>query len=56
MLLDSTSPDGLIDKVRDAYSEASDNPTGSHPFPLGSDFALSLGYPEELLRPSHSLQ
>ena len=50
MLLDSTSPDGLIDKVRYAYSEASDNPTGSHPFPLGFDFALSLGYPEELLR------
>ena len=49
-MLDSTSPDGLLGKVRDAYSEASDNPAGSHPFPLGLDFALSLGYPEELLR------
>ncbi len=50
MLIDSTSPDGLLGKVREAYSEASDDPGGSHPFPLGIDFALSLGYPEELLR------
>ena len=50
MLLDAFSPDRLLDKVREAYSEASDNPAGSHPFPLGFDFALSLGYPEELLR------
>ena len=50
MLINSTSPDGLLGKVREAYSEASDNPGGSHPFPLGFEFALSLGYPEELLR------
>ena len=50
MLLDSTSADGLLGKVREAYSGASDDPGGSHPFPLGFDFALSLGYPEELLR------
>ena len=50
MLIDSTSPDGLLGKVREAYSKASDDPGGSHPFPLGFDFALSLGYPEELLR------
>ncbi len=50
MLLDSTSPDELLSKVREAYSGASDDPGGSHPFPLGLEFALSLGYPEELLR------
>jgi|TARA_B100000809_G_scaffold206362_1_gene208426 SAM-dependent methyltransferase len=50
MLIDSPSPDGLLGKVREAYSEASDDPGGSHPFPLWLDFALSLGYPEELLR------
>jgi SAM-dependent methyltransferase len=50
MQVDSTSPDELLVKVREAYSGASDNPGGSHPFPLGFDFALSLGYPEALLR------
>lgn len=50
MLMDSTSPDGLLGKVREAYSQASDDPGGSHPFPLGFEFALSLGYPEELLQ------
>lgn len=49
MPTDSTSQEGLLGKVRDAYSQASDNPNGSHPFPIGYDFALSLGYPEELL-------
>ncbi len=50
MLIDSTSQDELLSKVREAYSNASDNPGGSHPFPLGFDFAVSLGYPEELLQ------
>ena len=49
MPTDSTAQDGLLNKVRDAYSQASDNPDGSHPFPIGYDFALSIGYPEELL-------
>lgn len=37
-------------KVHKAYSKASDDPDGSYPFPIGFDFALSLSYPEELLR------
>ena len=47
---DSNSPDELLVKVREAYSSASDNSSDSHPFPMGFDFALSLGYPVELLR------
>ena len=47
---DSTSPDELLVKVLAAYSSASDNPRDSHPFPPGFDFALSFGYPVELLR------
>ncbi len=43
---------GLRDKVREAYSNAADSPGDSHPFPIGYDFALSVGYPESLL---HSL-
>ena len=50
MQIDSTSQDELLSKVREAYSNASDNPGDSHPFPLGFDFAVSLGYPEELLQ------
>lgn len=50
MQTNSTARDELLVKVREAYSSASDNPNDSHPFPLGFDFALSLGYPEELLR------
>lgn len=35
--------------VRDAYSKVADAPAGAHPFPVGRDFALSLGYrPDEL--------
>ncbi len=37
------------DKVREAYSEAADNPTGKHPFPVGRTFAESVGYPAALL-------
>lgn len=40
----------FLDKVREAYSNAADNPGDSHPFPIGFDFALSVGYPEDLLR------
>ena len=43
MQIDSTERDELLVKVREAYSSASDNPGDSHPFPLGFDFALSLG-------------
>ena len=46
MQIDSTAQDELLSKVREAYSNASENPGGSHPFPLGFDFAVSLGYTE----------
>jgi SAM-dependent methyltransferase len=35
--------------VNRAYSAAAENPQGKHPFPVGRDFAESLGYPPELL-------
>ena len=50
MQIDSTLADELLDKVREAYSKAADSPLDSHPFPIGYDFALSLGYPEDLLQ------
>lgn len=40
----------LRDSVRDAYSLAALRPGERHPFPVGRDFASSVGYPEELLR------
>ena len=49
MQLDSALADELLEKVREAYSKAADHPLDSHPFPMGRDFALSLGYPEDLL-------
>ena len=50
MQFDSALADELVDKVREAYSEAANHPRDSHPFPIGYDFALSLGYPEALLQ------
>ena len=35
--------------VREAYSRAAAHPNERHPFPMGKEFALSLGYPRELL-------
>lgn len=35
--------------VRQAYSAAADKPDEAHPFPLGREFAKSLGYPKGLL-------
>jgi SAM-dependent methyltransferase len=35
--------------VRVAYSRAASNPGEKHPFPVGEAFALSLGYPREVL-------
>lgn len=35
--------------VRKAYSAAAEGPQDEHPFPVGRAFALSLGYPEDLL-------
>jgi len=39
----------LRDGVRQAYSAAAENPHAEHPFPVGQQFAESLGYPPELL-------
>jgi arsenite methyltransferase len=40
---------GLRESVRKAYSRAASSPAGRHPFPVGEEFALSLGYPREVL-------
>lgn len=39
----------LREGVRSAYSRAAQQPRAKHPFPVGRDFAVSLGYPEEVL-------
>jgi len=39
----------LREKVRGAYSAAAERPQGSHVFPVGRQFAESLGYPKRLL-------
>ena len=39
----------IRDGVRQAYSAAAEQPEGDHPFPVGREFAESLGYPPELL-------
>ncbi len=39
----------LRDKVRAAYSLAAEQPNSPHPFPVGREFAESLGYPSEWL-------
>jgi arsenite methyltransferase len=39
----------LRDKVRGAYSAAAVDPNSRHPFPVGRQFAESLGYPPETL-------
>ncbi len=35
--------------VLEAYAEASRHPRGKHTFPVGKEFAASLGYPSDLL-------
>lgn len=44
-----SDPLSLRDSVREAYSRAAADPTAKHPFPVGEQFALSLGYPRDLL-------
>jgi arsenite methyltransferase len=39
----------LRNSVREAYSKAATEPEGDHPFPVGREFAFSIGYPRELL-------
>ena len=43
------SANQLRDGVKSAYSAAADRPQDRHPFPVGRSFAVSIGYPEELL-------
>lgn len=40
---------GIREAVREAYSAASKEPRGKHAFPVGKEFAQSLGYPSNLL-------
>jgi arsenite methyltransferase len=44
-----SDPASLRESVREAYSRAASNPGEKHPFPVGEEFALSLGYPREIL-------
>jgi arsenite methyltransferase len=44
-----SDPERLRESVRVAYSRAASNPSEKHPFPVGEEFALSLGYPREIL-------
>lgn len=39
----------IRERVRKAYSDAAERPGDKHPFPVGKEFAKSLGYPEDML-------
>lgn len=39
----------LREAVRTAYSAAAERPRDEHPFPVGRHFAVSLGYPQDVL-------
>lgn len=47
--MDTNKAKHLRDGVHKAYSAAAENPQGKHPFPVGRDFAESLGYPPDIL-------
>jgi len=49
MSVSSTDPALLRDMVRGAYSAAAERPKEKHAFPVGHEFAESIGYPAELL-------
>jgi len=49
MPLTSTSTVQLRDRVRGAYSVAAEHPDQKHAFPVGRQFAESIGYPADLL-------
>jgi arsenite methyltransferase len=49
MPVSSTSPARLRDMVRGAYSSAAEQPKEKHAFPVGRQFAESIGYPPDLL-------
>jgi len=40
----------LRNSVREAYSKAAIHPEEDHPFPVGREFAMSVGYSRELLQ------
>ena len=49
MSIISTSSTELRKKVSNAYSSAARHPDAKHPFPVGRQFAESIGYPSDLL-------
>jgi arsenite methyltransferase len=49
MPVDRTSPAQLREMVCGAYSAAAEHPKEKHAFPVGKQFAESLGYPADLL-------
>jgi SAM-dependent methyltransferase len=49
MPLSSTSTVQLRNRVRGAYSVAAEHPDQKHAFPVGRQFAESIGYPADLL-------
>jgi arsenite methyltransferase len=48
-IMKSTTSENLRQEVRRVYSAAAQQPTEEQTFPLGRDFAESLGYPPDLL-------
>lgn len=49
MAISDASPIRLREMVGAAYSQAALNPTEKQAFPVGREFAKSIGYPEDLL-------
>jgi arsenite methyltransferase len=49
MSVSNSSPMQLREMVRGAYSSAAEQPKEKHAFPVGRQFAESIGYPAELL-------
>jgi len=47
--MDESTASRLYEGVRKAYSAAAEKPLDRHPFPIGRQFAESIGYPKELL-------
>ena len=45
----NTDPMQMRDKVRGAYAAAAERPEAKHAFPVGRQFAVSIGYPADLL-------
>ena len=49
MTVSSGNRSQLRDMVRGAYSSAAEHPNEKHAFPVGRQFAESIGYPADLL-------